>query len=83
LSGRGKRRAAAERATPAERHRAMRWAQRLKHVFNLDIERCEHCGAALKIIACIEDPAVIARILKHLETHPPRGPPAAKPLQAG
>ena len=61
----------------------MRWAQRLKHVFNLDIERCEHCGAALKIIACIEDPAVIARILKHLETHPPRGPPAAKPLQAG
>ena len=71
LSGRGKRRAAAESATPAERHRAMRWAQRLKRVFNLDIEPCEHCGAALKIIACIEDPAVIARILKHLETHPP------------
>jgi len=42
----------------------------------------EHCGAALKIIASIEDPAVIARILQHLETHPPRGPPAVERLQA-
>lgn len=30
--------------TPAERHRAMSWAQRLKRVFQIDIERCEHGG---------------------------------------
>ncbi len=32
LSGRGKPRQAADSATPAERHRALRWAQRLKRV---------------------------------------------------
>jgi hypothetical protein len=37
----------------------MTWAQRLKRVFNIDIETCNHCGGAVKIIACIEDPAVI------------------------
>jgi hypothetical protein len=65
----------AEDKTPAERYGALRWAQRLKRVFNLDIERCEHCGGAMKILAAIEDPTVIAKILQHLETHPPRGPP--------
>jgi hypothetical protein len=28
---------------------------------------CERCGGAVKIIACIEDPTVIARILEHVE----------------
>ncbi len=37
----------------------MTWAQRLKRVFKIDIETCDHCGGAVKIIACIEDPAVI------------------------
>jgi len=31
--------------TPAERHRAMTWAQRLKRVFGIEIETCEQCGA--------------------------------------
>jgi hypothetical protein len=84
LSGRGKRRPLlAESATPAQRHRALRWAQRLKRVFGIDIERCEHGGGAMKIIAAIEDPAVIAKILWHLETHPPRGPPAGECLPLG
>jgi hypothetical protein len=30
--------------SPAERHRAMTWMQRLRRVFNIDIEVCEHCG---------------------------------------
>ena len=34
----------------------MSWAQRLKRVFSIEIERCEHCGGAVKIIATIEDP---------------------------
>ena len=46
---------------------AITWAQRLKRVFGLDIETWLACGGALRIIACIEDPAVIKKILTHLE----------------
>lgn len=38
------------------------------------LEHCPHCGGALKIIAAIEEPAVIARILTHLGLSP-RPPP--------
>ena len=44
---------------------AMTWMQRLKRVFTIDIEVCEHCGGHVKVIANIEDPAVIEQILKH------------------
>jgi hypothetical protein len=44
----------------------MSWARLLKRVFDLDIEHCPHCGGSLKIIAAIEDPPVIVRILAHL-----------------
>jgi hypothetical protein len=44
----------------------MTWAQRLKRVFGIEIESCERCGGAVKIIASIEDPQVIGRILQHL-----------------
>ncbi|MGY5395088.1 transposase [Acinetobacter sp. NigerLNRRAM0016] len=52
--------------SPAERHRAMTWMQRLKRVFNIDIEVCEHCGGQVKVIASIEDPKVIELILNYL-----------------
>ena len=45
--------------TPAERRASMTWAQRLKRVFNIDIETCSECGGDVRIIASIEDPAVI------------------------
>ena len=60
--------------SPAERHVAMSWAQRLKRVFNIDIEVCGHCGGSVKVIACIEDQDVIDSILAHLRekgTRPP------------
>ena len=41
--------------------------QRLKRVFGIDIETCPACGGAVKVIACIEDPVVIKRILDHLK----------------
>ena len=50
--------------TPADRHRAMSWAQRLKRGFG--IESCEQCGGKVKVIASIEDPAVIGQILGRL-----------------
>ena len=49
----------------------MRWAQRLKRVFNIDIETCGRCGGAARVIVgapnrCIEDQETIDRILTHL-----------------
>ena len=51
-----------EDKTLDERRAAMTWAQRLKRVFNIDVEICSHCGGAVKVIACIEDQQVIDKI---------------------
>ena len=58
------------------------WARLLARVFNIDVETCSKCGGKMKIIAAIEDPKVIRKILDHngLPTkppslHPARGPP--------
>jgi hypothetical protein len=59
----------------------MSWARLLKRVFDIDIEHCPNCGGALKIIAAIEEPPLIVRILAHLglpTRAPPRSP--AQPL---
>ena len=56
------------------RKQYMPWARLLKRVFGIDIETCPHCQGKLKIIAAIEDPAIIAKILKHLGL-PTRAPP--------
>ena len=53
--------------TPAEKRASMTWAKRLKRVFNIDIETCDKCGSDVRIIASIEDPAVIQKILAHLD----------------
>jgi len=47
----------------------------LKRVFDIDVERCE-CGGQLKILAAIEEPVVIVRMLTHLGL-PARAPPRA------
>ena len=60
-----------EEPTAAEHRAAMTWAQRLKRVFGIDIETCPACGGAVRIIACIEDPAVIEKILTHLDAKAP------------
>ena len=39
----------------------------MKRVFKIDMETCRHCGGAVKVIACIEDPVVIKQTLEHLE----------------
>jgi hypothetical protein len=95
----------AQDRTPAERRAAMTWAQRLKRVFNIDVETCRACGGAVKvaalahpcargirasmhIIACIEDPVVIEKILTHLNEkalpiQAPLLPESRAPPQAG
>jgi hypothetical protein len=54
----------------------MTWARLLKRVFDIDVERCA-CGGKLKLIAVIEEPAVIEKILKHIGLDP-QPPPRAK-----
>jgi len=72
-----------EEVSVSDRQRAMSWAQRLKRVFAIDIEICRQCGGRLRVIASIEAPAVIERILEYLghtaepvdPAHPSRAPP--------
>jgi len=52
------------------------WARLLKRVFDIDIERCPHCGGTLIIVAAILEKATITKILDHL------GLPARAPLRA-
>jgi hypothetical protein len=57
-------------------------------VFNIDIETCPICAGAVQIIAYIEDPDVIAKILSHLDAKAPepegtRLPPCRAPPQRG
>jgi len=64
----------------------MSWMQRLKRVFAIDIETCPECGGKLRVIACIKDPPLIAKILGHVRRHEalsdstPRAPPGSLPL---
>jgi hypothetical protein len=45
-------------------------------VFAIDSTTCPQCGGPLTILAAIEEPAVIAKILTHLGL-PSRAPPRA------
>jgi len=40
---------------------------RRKHLPNVAVETCTRCGGTVKGIACIEDPALIKKILTHLQ----------------
>jgi hypothetical protein len=68
-SGRGRkagRGAAQPERSSIERHAAMTWARRLKRAFGIDVESCVRCGKAVRVIASIEEPALIERILTHV-----------------
>ena len=79
--------------TTSERHAAMSWAQRLKRVFNIAVEACARCGGTVKVIACIEEPVIIDKILSYLRERdrkqltsptlvpPPRAPPSTPTTQ--
>ena len=46
----------------------MSWMQRLKRLFAIDIETCPGGGGKLRVIACIEDPPLIAKILEQVRS---------------
>ena len=64
-------------AGPSNRLLLMTWAQRLKRVFSIDIEKCEKCGGPVRIIASIEDPDVIPAASDRSDPEGP-GPGSAK-----
>jgi len=43
--------------TRVQKHQSMTWAQRLKRVLGIEIETCEQCGGAVKIMASIDKSA--------------------------
>ncbi len=64
------------------RRRRLAWAALMMRVFGEDVLRCDECGGRLRLIAHIEEPAVVVRILRHLglpttppPIHPARPPP--------
>jgi hypothetical protein len=50
----------------APRPRYWTWALLMRRAFDLDVLRCPRCAGRMQLIATIEDPAVIQRILAHL-----------------
>lgn len=69
---------------PAPAAKRIAWARLLKRVFGIDVSICPKCSGQIKIIAAIEDPKVIKKILDHMgipstapRPHPARGPPAS------
>jgi hypothetical protein len=55
------------------------WAELMQRSFGFDVLACPRCGNRLKLIALIEAPKVIRRILSHLGQ--PTEVPAARPAR--
>ena len=62
------------------REKAPLWADLMRRTFGLDTLACPNCGGRLRLIALIEEAAVIARILRHL--HLPTEVPTPRPGRA-
>jgi len=59
---------------------AWTWAALMRRVFDLDVLACPRCGGRLRLIATVEDPAVVSKILAHLGLlHPTDSPGPAPP----
>jgi hypothetical protein len=65
------------------RARGRLWADLMQRTFGVDVLACTRCGGRLRLIALIEQAAVIQRILRHLglpDTMPTPRPARAPPL---
>ena len=62
--------------SPTRRTLSKRWRELLYRIYEVDPLICLNCGAKMKILAFIIEPAVIRQILDHLgKGAPPRVPP--------
>ena len=71
-----------ETTTATRRSRYRSWAELMRRAFEVDVLACPRCGGRMFVLATIDDPAVIRRILTHLglpmapgEPAPERAPP--------
>src|SRR5450759_1902400 len=71
---------ACERERRPPRGEARRFADLMRRTFGLDVLACPRCGGRFRLIALIEEAAVIERILRHL--HLPTEVPAPRPGRA-
>jgi hypothetical protein len=57
------------------------WAELMRRTFGYDVMACLECGGRMRLIAMIDRPAVIAKILEHLglPTETPTAQPARPP----
>ena len=55
-------------STPAHARAPMSSMQRPRYVFDIDRHQYPRCGAALRVLAVIADPPVIATMLEHIDT---------------
>ncbi len=69
----------AEVSTPARQAAKAAWAKLIRKVYEVDPLECPKCGAQMRVIALIEDPAVIERILTWLGLWEPRQPGGPSP----
>lgn len=56
------------------------WADLMHRSLALDVLACPRCGGRLRLIAVVDNPAVVARILRHLGL--PTGVPGTRPARA-
>jgi hypothetical protein len=65
---------------PPPAARKWSWPELMRHTFWVDVLACARCGGRMRVVATIEDPVVIRRILTHLglptEASAPRPPPS-------
>jgi hypothetical protein len=55
----------------------------MRRVLDLDVLACPRCGGRLRVLATVEDPAVVGKILAHLGLlHPADSPGPAPPSAA-
>jgi hypothetical protein len=66
------------------------WAELMRRTFGIDVLACPRCGGRLRLIALVEEAAVIDRILRHLglptaipTPRPARAPPLAVDVRDG
>jgi putative transposase len=52
--------------TGPSRPGAYQWAELMRRTFGLDVLACPRCGGRLRLVALIEQAAVVQRILRHL-----------------
>jgi hypothetical protein len=65
---------------PLKRRAVKKWAELIKLVYEVNPLQCPKCHQEMRIVAIINDPPIVERILKHLDLWQPQAhsPPVNK-----